>query len=452
MAQVMAQASSCDNSKHTDLHGIKLHGNVHADRPLDQNASVNLAHEAFPGELAALRSQVNQQKVVNNNTFLPKNAAPFELVTESTLSHEQTCSLSKASIHSKPSKGHSDLFSDQLLANQLIDVMPTGLVMLDGNGIVVKINQVAKNLLDEPILGQPWFNVITRSFNPQEDDWHEVSLKDGRRVKLEITTLGNQPGQLIMITDLTETRLLQDKLAQMQRLSSLGKMVSTLAHQIRTPLSAAILYSENLTNSSLAESAKTKFQRKLNDRLYDLEQQVNDMLLFSKSGKEQVVAPVAVAELINDSVNAMEALLEKSNVQLKIKLSAPKLQILANKNALNGAIQNLLHNALQAMSAKEVNKPLITIQLYKQANHVYLSVKDNGPGIAPQFSEKIFQPFYTSSSKGTGLGLAVVKSVVEAHQGEVKIINQVDCGAHFVIKLPLLDQTVNSKTNKVGEY
>jgi two-component system sensor histidine kinase FlrB len=452
MAQVMAQASSCDNSKHTDLHGIKLHGNVHADRPLDQNASVNLAHEAFPGELAALRSQVNQQKVVNNNTFLPKNAAPFELVTESTLSHEQTCSLSKASIHSKHSKGHSDLFSDQLLANQLIDVMPTGLVMLDGNGIVVKINQVAKNLLDEPILGQPWFNVITRSFNPQEDDWHEVSLKDGRRVKLEITTLGNQPGQLIMITDLTETRLLQDKLAQMQRLSSLGKMVSTLAHQIRTPLSAAILYSENLTNSSLAESAKTKFQRKLNDRLYDLEQQVNDMLLFSKSGKEQVVAPVAVAELINDSVNAMEALLEKSNVQLKIKLSAPKLQILANKNALNGAIQNLLHNALQAMSAKEVNKPLITIQLYKQANHVYLSVKDNGPGIAPQFSEKIFQPFYTSSSKGTGLGLAVVKSVVEAHQGEVKIINQVDCGAHFVIKLPLLDQTVNSKTNKVGEY
>jgi two-component system sensor histidine kinase FlrB len=139
-------------------------------------------------------------------------------------------------------------------------------------------------------------------------------------------------------------------------------------------------------------------------------------------------------------------------VQVKIKRSAPKLQILANKNALNGAIQNLLHNALQAMSTKEVKKPLITIQLYKQANHVYLSVKDNGPGIAPQFSEKIFQPFYTSSSKGTGLGLAVVKSVVEAHQGEVKIINQVDCGAHFVIKLPLLDKTVNSKTNKVGEY
>jgi len=115
--------------------------------------------------------------------------------------------------------------SNQL--NQLIDAMPTGMIMLDGDGVVVKINAVASLFLDEPILGQRWFDVIRRSFKPRADDWHEVSLKDGRRVKLEITALGNQPGQLIMITDLTETRLLQDKLGQMQRLSSLGRMVST---------------------------------------------------------------------------------------------------------------------------------------------------------------------------------------------------------------------------------
>ena len=106
--------------------------------------------------------------------------------------------------------------------NQVIDVMPTGMIILDGNGVVVKINHIASMLLDEPILGQPWFDVIKRSFKPRKDDWHEVSLNDGRRVKLEITALGDQPGQLIMITDLTETRLLQDKLSQLQRLSSLG--------------------------------------------------------------------------------------------------------------------------------------------------------------------------------------------------------------------------------------
>jgi two-component system sensor histidine kinase FlrB len=454
MAQAMAHDSSSKNSKNVELHGVKLHGNVHADNILNQEPLVDLACEAFPGELAALRRQAKQHKLAHTEKNTQIFTTPFSLAFPSVFSGQQN----KLNLHSNSNQtpklqnnNYADLFSDQLLANQLIDVMPTGLVMLDGNGIVVKINQVARNLLDEPILGQPWFNVIARSFNPKEDDWHEVSLKDGRRVKLEITTLGAQPGQLIMITDLTETRLLQDKLSQMQRLSSLGKMVSTLAHQIRTPLSAAILYSENLTNSTLAESARTKFQGKLNDRLYDLEQQVNDMLLFSKSGKEQVVVPISIVELIDDSVNAMEALFDNSNTQLNITLPEPKLQILGNKNALNGAIQNLLHNALQAMSAGRVKKPLITIQLYSQESHVYLSVKDNGPGIDAKISEKIFKPFYTSSSKGTGLGLAVVKSVVGAHQGEVKLINQTGCGAHFVIKLPLLNHGVTSHNTKVGE-
>ena len=170
----------------------------------------------------------------------------------------------------------------------VIDVMPTGMIMLDGNGIVVKMNDTAQHLLDEPILGQPWFDVIKRSFKPRADDWHEVSLKDGRRVKLEITTLGGQPGQLIMITDLTETRLLQDKLGQLQRLSSLGRMVSKLAHQIRTPLSAAMLYGANLRNKKLNDDARVNFQDKLMLRLHDLEQQVNDMLLFAKSGNKAV--------------------------------------------------------------------------------------------------------------------------------------------------------------------
>ncbi|WP_019027011.1 sensor histidine kinase [Colwellia piezophila] len=374
-----------------------------------ENQSSLLEQEAFPGELAALRAQATQSTQPNFSSRYNQ------------------------------------------LADQLIDVMPTGLVMLDGNGIVVKINKVARNLLDEPILGQPWFNVIARSFNPREDDWHEISLKDGRRVKLEITSLGSQPGQLIMITDLTENRLLQDKLAQMQRLSSLGKMVSTLAHQIRTPLSAAILYGENLSSNKLAESARIKFQNKLNARLHDLEQQVNDMLLFSKSGKEQVVTRLSVNELIDDAVASMDALLSKAKAEVKIQSPDNDLFILANKNALTGAIQNLLHNSLQAISGEQTAVPVINIQVYSQANDLYLSFKDNGPGIDDKISDKIFKPFYTSSCKGTGLGLAVVKSVVNAHQGEVSLLNQTGTGAHFVIKLPLLEQGKVMNSKSMGE-
>jgi len=360
-----------------------------------------LVQEAFPGELATLRAELSQLQ-------------------------QQKCEVAAAKT--------SNAVNDKM-AEQLIEMMPTGLVMLDGNGVVVKINKVARTLLDEPILGQPWFSVIARSFKPRADDWHEVSLKDGRRVKLEIANLGEQPGQLIMITDLTETRLLQDKVGQMQRLSSLGKMVSTLAHQIRTPLSAAMLYSANLSNRKLSDSARGTFQEKLSARLDDLAQQVNDMLLFSKSGKEQVVSPLCVNEIIKDSVQAMDALISKASAQVNLQLPDENCQILANKNALVGAIQNLIHNALQARS----NAPVaINIQVYAQQGHIYISVKDNGPGIKADIVDKIFEPFYTSSSKGTGLGLAVVKSVVEAHQGEVNYLSQSGEGAHFCLQLPML--------------
>ncbi|MBL4942727.1 MAG: HAMP domain-containing histidine kinase [Colwellia sp.] len=390
-------------------------------------ADVLLEQEDFPGELASLRAQLSQSKM-----FPPQQSQH-----QSSVADQTNFNLKPPNV--QPAK--------QLkMAEQLIELMPTGLVMLDGNGIVVKINKVARGLLDEPILGQLWFNVIARSFKPRADDWHEVSLKDGRRVKLEITSLGEQPGQLIMITDLTQTRLLQDKVGQMQRLSSLGRMVSTLAHQIRTPLSSAMLYSANLSNRKLSDSARSTFQEKLSCRLRDLEQQVNDMLLFSKSGNEQVVKSLSVNELINDSVQAMDALISKANAQVNVHLPTNDSHILANKNALTGAIQNLLHNALQATGSAKIDQAIINIQVYNQKDAVYISVKDNGPGISSENIEKIFEPFYTSSSKGTGLGLAVVKSVVEAHQGKVKYLSHMGEGAHFCLKLPLLAQTEQKQT------
>jgi two-component system sensor histidine kinase FlrB len=426
-------------------HFIANNGFNPVNIPLNTSAEVAgnspLETEAFPGELAALRSQLSGSQS-------PQIKFPTNNV------EKLTAQQAKSNQTFQENLGDSS-FKQEKMADQLIEMMPTGLVMLDGNGVVVKINKVARSLLEEPILGQLWFSVIARSFKPRADDWHEVSLKDGRRVKLEIASLGNQPGQLIMITDLTETRLLQDKVGQMQRLSSLGRMVSTLAHQIRTPLSAAILYSANLSNKKLSDTARGSFQEKLSARLHDLEQQINDMLLFSKSGNEQVVSSLSVNELISDSIQVMDALVIKANAQVKLHLTLDDHYILGNKNALTGALQNLVHNALQATSAKSIAQAIINIQVYSNKNSVYISVKDNGPGINTANIEKIFEPFYTSSSKGTGLGLAVVKSVVEAHQGEVNYLSKKGEGAHFCLQLPLLEQAdsssvsspLNNKTN-----
>ncbi len=387
-------------------------------------------------DLAINEQTLNQQRGVEKSTFTVN-------FTDKTQTHTQ-------GLAQEAFPGELALLRQQSSqANLLIDAMPTGLVMLDGNGIVIKINPVARLLLDEPILGQPWVNVIQRSFKPRKDDWHEVSLNDGRRVKLEIRTLGDQPGQLIVITDLTETRLLQDKISQMQRLSSLGRMVSTLAHQIRTPLSAAILYGANLSNNKLTLRDRVNFQDKLMSRLQDLEQQVNDMLLYAKSGKQQVLEVLSANKLIADSIQSLDAQISAVGAKISVNYCPDDCQILGNKRALMGAIQNLVNNSLQLIPEKAE----IDIAVACQKEFVLIDVKDNGAGISKELHDKIFEPFFTNRAQGTGLGLAVVKSVAHAHQGDVSLQSKPGESAHFCIKLPVFsadNETANSVNKQQG--
>jgi len=151
---------------------------------------------------------------------------------------------------------HKEELADRL--STLLHALPAGVVVLDSQGVITQTNPAALTLLGEPLDGERWVDVIRRCFAPRRDDGHEVSLKDGRRVSIEIRTMENQPGQLILLTDLTETRQLQSQLAHAQRLSAMGKMVASLAHQIRTPLSAAILYGGHLSQPDLEEELRQR--------------------------------------------------------------------------------------------------------------------------------------------------------------------------------------------------
>lgn len=332
----------------------------------------------------------------------------------------------------------------------LLQVMPAGVVVIDGNGLVKQANQLAKSLLGEPIEGQVWRSIIQRSFRPQADDGHEVSLFDGRKVKLSITPLMNEPGQLIVLTDLTETRQLQRRISHLQKLSSLGKMVASLAHQIRTPLSAAMLYAANLSNANLGKEARQQFSDKLISRLRDLESQVNDMLLFAKSGSEQVVVDLSMQALLSEVHAGVEAMLSRHGARLELILPEPDVIILGNKTALCGALQNLIHNSLLAKPAGA--EIILSVQRdAKRPDWINLSVTDNGPGIPADKLNAIFEPFYTTRSQGTGLGLAVVKTVAQSHQGEVTVHNLQSAGACFTMQLPVLKRQVSLPVEAAGD-
>jgi two-component system sensor histidine kinase FlrB len=320
--------------------------------------------------------------------------------------------------------------------SHILDVMPAGVVIIDAEGYVRQANAVAKDMLGEPLEGQLWRTIIARSFRPRQDDGHEISLIDGRRVKLSISPLLEEPGQLVLMTDLTETRLLQQRVGHMQRLSALGKMVASLAHQLRTPLSAATLYAANLLNPTISDESREQFCHKLQSRLKDLESQINDMLMFAKSGEEQVVSELSLRSLMTEIHEGAEAMLIAKGCKLTINVPEPDLIILGNKTALASAFQNLIHNSLQFSPA---DKPVsfLAKRCEENADMVEVIISDGGPGIPKEMMEQIFEPFFTTRSQGTGLGLAVVKSVAQAHKGEVFVSNLPEGGARIGMRLPI---------------
>lgn len=320
---------------------------------------------------------------------------------------------------------------------QVLDVMPAGVILLDTQGVVQEANPEAQRLLEVPLVGVKWFEVIQQAFAPREDDGHEISLRNGRKVRLAISA--STTGQLILITDLTETRLLQSRVSDLQRLSSLGRMVASLAHQVRTPLSSAMLYASNLAAPNLPPATKDRFQSKLMDRLHDLEKQVNDMLLFAKGGDNKVVKPFTVEQLVQEFSPMVETALKNNQIDYYLEVEQEQTQLLGNANAIASALSNLVMNAIQ-IAGKQSQVDVF----FRPVNgELKISVQDSGPGVPKELQNKIMEPFFTTRSQGTGLGLAVVQMVCRAHDGRLELISEQGDGACFTMCIPL-DETSNA--------
>ncbi len=342
-----------------------------------------------------------------------------------------------------------ELTEKERLANRLsllLEVLPGGVIVLDGEGIIRENNPAAEALLGQPLLGIPWSEVIGRAFAPRCDDGHEVSLTDGRRVNISTCPLGAEPGQILLITDVTEMRMLQDRLTQQQRLASMGETAASLAHQIRTPLSCAMLYASNLKRPQMDDSQRRQVGEKIFSRLRHLEQLVDNMLVYArngKSGEEFFTADVLLADL----QQVLEAQLQSSHTRFHWEDETAGQRLYGNRQMILSGLINLAVNAIQAM---DKHGELQAQAAVDDAGRLQLSIIDNGPGIAPEMQSQLFDPFYTTRKDGTGLGLAVVQAIARAHKGEVKLDSALGKGSVFSLHLPIFHTAQHATTATVS--
>jgi len=318
---------------------------------------------------------------------------------------------------------------------RLLELLPGGVLLVNGKGIIKQKNPMAETLLEEQLTGQSWSDIKRKHFLSDSTEAGEVQLISGKHVTISMQTLGSEPGQVILIMDISDQHELKARLNRQDRLAGMGEMAASLAHQIRTPLTTALLYATNCQKTNIKPVEQQRMNAKVVDRLKQLEQMVNDMLRFTRGG-EFVPETINLKQLLEEFSQVIVPQLEQIDGQLHLPKINQLIEVQGDQAALLGALLNLANNAIQA----EAQPLKISITISSLDDEVVtLIFKDNGAGISADIRQNIFSPFFTTKSDGTGLGLAVVHATILAHKGEIKLLENMETGAGFEISLPLAD-------------
>jgi two-component system sensor histidine kinase FlrB len=212
----------------------------------------------------------------------------------------------------------------------------------------------------------------------------------------------------------------------------MGEMAASLAHQLRTPLAAALLYTSNLGMPEMAEAARIRFADKATGQLRRLENLIQDVLLFAR-GESIGRDCIAASDLLAEVAQTVEPLMQTHQLLFATVDQCFEAKIVGDRKALFGALINLLENAMQATPVGGK----ICLTGNQSGNVLQFSVQDSGPGITQEQQQKIFEPFFTTKGQGTGLGLAIALGVARAHSGTLELVSEPGFGANFIITLPL---------------
>ena len=309
----------------------------------------------------------------------------------------------------------------------LVKGLPGGVLVLDAREQILECNPAAVDLLGEPLLGQTFGAALARASLNASGMAEHTELRSGRFINISRRHLSSG-GEVVLLTDVTESHLMQILLRRQQRLLTMGELAAGLAHQIRTPLATALLYASQMALPDRKPEDLARYGERTVSSLKQLDKLVNDMLAFAHGGAAREV--VSVSALLEQVAQWLRPAL-RPGVRLTIRTQAPNLAVRASVPSLVSAVLNLATNALQAAKG-DLELELLA---RRQGDRAHIVVSDNGPGVPEQLRQKIFDPFFTTRARGNGIGLAIVKSVVEAHQGSVRLADS-GRGATFIIDLP----------------
>lgn len=240
----------------------------------------------------------------------------------------------------------------------------------------------------------------------------KAAHNDFRRISIESSISEDSGKMVLLIQDITEAYTNQERIKREQRLAVMGRMAANLAHQLRTPLSTALIYAAHLSNSELSTQERSNFAVKTVERLQYLNQLINSMLRFVKGElvKKEVVG---ISVLLSDIQSLILPHMQKKNLQLVVENGGQGEALTVNYEELCSSLIALLENAIQASPVGG----RVSLICNLTADEVLLTVADQGDGVDIANEERLFEPFFTTRVEGTGLGLAIAHSAIKQMGG-----------------------------------
>ena len=327
----------------------------------------------------------------------------------------------------------------------LMGALPAGVVVVDRGAKVVQANRAAASLLSTELAGQRWPDLIAQ-LQPTETPGEYIlgaraeDPSAARRLALSESALESGEERIFLLHDITENHRMRLATERNERLAAMGEMVAGLAHQLRTPLAAALLYTGNLRQPELDPMQRTMVADRALERLRYLERLIRDMLLFARGdslGRQQF----GVCDLVSELAHTLEPLARAKQIAFSTHCDCPATSLIGDRKALGGALTNLLENAIQATEAAGSVACSVTVLSAADSGlgvaAVRFSVTDTGRGIAPELQARLFDPFFTTRAEGTGLGLAIARGVARGHGGDIQVHSLPGKGSTFTLVLPL---------------
>ncbi len=217
----------------------------------------------------------------------------------------------------------------------------------------------------------------------------------------------------------------------------MGEMSARLAHELRTPLATAVLHASRLATGAVHVDDSPRLAGKILERLRLLQRLLDSTLAFVRGEREEGES-FAVAALLAEALSIAGLQAEDDGLRVTVAPAAAQTLLSGQRALLAGALAHVLNNACEAGGGPAG----ISIDVQRADALLKITIRDQGPGIPSQQVEHIFEAFYTTRRGGTGLGLAVARSVARAHGGELRWVAQEGPGARFVLTIPTVSKAM----------